>query len=130
MRRRTSILQRLDWVSIILVGILMIWGWMNIASATAGAEPVDWLNWESKQGKQLIWIGVSVLLAVIILNIEGEFFIRTSILHYCVNLVLLLLVLAIGKKVGGARSWFGFGSFSIQPSEFAKASTALMLAWL
>lgn len=130
MRRRTSILQRLDWVSIILVGLLMIWGWMNIASATAGAEPVDWLNWESKQGKQLIWIGVSVLLAVIVLNIEGEFFIRTSILHYTVNLVLLLLVLAIGKKVGGARSWFGFGSFSIQPSEFAKVSTALMLAWL
>jgi rod shape determining protein RodA len=47
-----------------------------------------------------------------------------------INVVLLLTVLIIGKKVGGARSWFGFGSISIQPSEFAKPAAALLLAWL
>jgi rod shape determining protein RodA len=47
-----------------------------------------------------------------------------------VNIVLLIAVLLIGKTVGGAKSWFGIGSVSLQPSEFAKTGTALMLAWL
>jgi rod shape determining protein RodA len=130
MRRSQSIGQRIDWITIIIVGILMILGWLNIASATSGASAVDWFDWNSKQGKQLIWIIICGILGVIILSIEGEFFIRTTILHYLINLLLLFAVLLIGKKVGGARSWFGFGSVSIQPSEFAKPSVALLLAWL
>jgi rod shape determining protein RodA len=43
---------------------------------------------------------------------------------------MLAAVLVFGKVIGGARSWFAFGSFSLQPSEFAKSTTALMLAWL
>ena len=50
-------------------------------------------------------------------------------LHYLVVLALLAAVLVVGKKVGGARSWFGVGSFGIQPSEFAKTATSLMVAW-
>jgi rod shape determining protein RodA len=113
-----------------MVGIMMILGWLNVASATSGASSVDWLDWGSKQGKQLIWLVICGILAMVILNIEGEFFIRTSVLHYIINVVLLLAVLVIGKKVGGARSWFGLGGISIQPSEFAKPATALLLAWL
>ncbi len=130
MRRSQSVGQRIDWLTVGIVATMMILGWLNVSSATAGASPVDWLDWGSKQGKQLIWILVCGVLAVVILNIEGEFFIRTSILHYVINIVLLLTVLIIGKKVGGARSWFGFGSISIQPSEFAKPAAALLLAWL
>ena len=130
MRRTQSIGQRIDWLTLSIIGILMLIGWLNVASATAGASPVDWFDWGSKQGKQLIWILICSVLAIVILNIEGEFFIRTSILHYVINVALLLAVLVIGKKVGGARSWFGFGSISIQPSEFAKPSAALLLAWL
>jgi rod shape determining protein RodA len=130
MRRSHSIGQRIDWITVLMVGIMMILGWLNVASATSGASSVDWLDWGSKQGKQLIWLVICGILAMVILNIEGEFFIRTSVLHYIINVVLLLAVLVIGKKVGGARSWFGLGGISIQPSEFAKPATALLLAWL
>jgi len=130
MRRSYSIRQRIDWITVLIVGVLMILGWLNVASATAGATSVDWLDWNSKQGKQLIWMFFCGILSIIILNIEGEFFIRTSILHYLINVLLLIAVLVIGKKVGGARSWFGLGSVSIQPSEFAKPSVGLLLAWL
>lgn len=130
MRRSYSIRQRIDWITVSIVGVLMILGWLNVASATAGATSVDWLDWNSKQGKQLIWMFFCGILSIIILNIEGEFFIRTSILHYLINVLLLIAVLVIGKKVGGARSWFGLGSVSIQPSEFAKPSVGLLLAWL
>ncbi len=130
MRRSYSIRQRIDWITVSIVGVLMILGWLNVASATAGATSVDWLDWNSKQGKQLIWMFFCGILSIIILNIEGEFFIRTSILHYLINVLLLIAVLVVGKKVGGARSWFGLGSVSIQPSEFAKPSVSLLLAWL
>ena len=100
MRRSYSIRQRIDWITVSIVGVLMILGWLNVASATAGATSVDWLDWNSKQGKQLIWMFFCGILSIIILNIEGEFFIRTSILHYLINVLLLIAVLVIGKKVG------------------------------
>ena len=110
-----------------MVLTLVLLGWLNIVSATAEAEVV----WDmgGKAGKQLIWRGGCAVLMLGLLAVEGEFFIRTSVLHYIVVLALLAAVLVIGKKVGGARSWFGVGSFGIQPSEFAKTATALMVAW-
>lgn len=125
--RRLQLTSRLDWVTLLTVALLVVLGWLNIVSATAEAEVV----WDmgGKAGKQLIWMGVCSILMVGLLAIEGEFYIRTSVIHYLVVLALLAAVLVIGKKVGGARSWFGVGSFGIQPSEFAKTATALMIAW-
>lgn len=125
--RRLQLTSRLDWVTLLTVVLLVVLGWLNIVSATAEAEVV----WDmgGKAGKQLIWMGVCSILMVGLLAIEGEFYIRTSVIHYLVVLALLAAVLVIGKKVGGARSWFGVGSFGIQPSEFAKTATALMIAW-
>lgn len=40
----------------------------------------------------------------------------------------LLGLFIFGKNINGATSWYGIGSFSLQPSEFAKAATALALA--
>jgi rod shape determining protein RodA len=125
--RRLHLTSRLDWVTLFTVVALVLLGWLNIVSATAEAEVVWDLG--GKAGKQLIWMGVCAILMVGLLAVEGEFYIRTSVLHYLVVLALLAAVLVVGKKVGGARSWFGVGSFGIQPSEFAKTATALMVAW-
>lgn len=125
--RRLHLTARLDWVTLFTVVALVLLGWLNIVSATAEAEVVWDLG--GKAGKQLIWMGVCAVLMVGLLAVEGEFYIRTSVLHYLVVLALLGAVLVVGKKVGGARSWFGVGSFGIQPSEFAKTATALMVAW-
>jgi len=125
--RRASILSQLDWPTLMLVIALVTLGWLNIVSATAEAEVVWDLG--GKAGKQLIWMGVCTVLMTGLLAVEGEFYIRTSVLHYLVVLALLAAVLVVGKKVGGARSWFGVGSFGVQPSEFAKTATSLMVAW-
>ena len=125
--RRSHIASTRDWTTLVMVLALVLLGWLNIVSATAEAEVV-W-NMGGKAGKQVIWMGVCAVLMLGLLAVEGEFFIRTSVLHYIVVLALLAAVLVIGKKVGGARSWFGVGSFGIQPSEFAKTATALMVAW-
>lgn len=125
--RRASILSQLDWPTLMLVIALVTLGWLNIVSATAEAEVVWDLG--GKAGKQLIWMGVCTVLMTGLLAVEGEFYIRTSVLHYLAVLALLAAVLVVGKKVGGARSWFGVGSFGVQPSEFAKTATSLMVAW-
>lgn len=130
MRREVTLMERIDWLTVAILIVLAIVGWLNVSSATATAESVEWYSLAGKQGKQLMWMGICTLLAIAILNIEGEFFIRTSILYYALTVLMLVAVLAVGKKVGGARAWFGVGTFGIQPSEFAKSGTALMLAWL
>ena len=125
--RNLRLAARLDWPTLLMMGLLVALGWLNIVSATAEGD-VIW-DLSGKAGKQLIWMGICSLVMVGILFVEGEFFIRTSVIHYLFVCALLLLVLIVGKKVGGARSWFGVGSFGIQPSEFAKAATSLMMAW-
>jgi rod shape determining protein RodA len=130
MRRRKSPIRRnIDWITVSLVVVLMFFGWINILSATSNIELLDWLDWSGKGGKQLMWITICFVLGFFIINIESEFFIRTSVIQYILTLLLLIAVLVIGKKIGGARSWFDLGGFSLQPSEFAKPTTALILAW-
>lgn len=125
--RSLRLASRLDWPTLLLFATLVVLGWFNIVSATAEGD-VIW-DFSGKAGKQLIWMGICSLVMVGLLVIEGEFFIRTAVIHYLVVTALLVLVLLVGKKVGGARSWFGVGSFGIQPSEFAKTATSLMVAW-
>lgn len=126
---RSDIRKNLDWTTIFIYGFLVILGWTAIYSAGYDPEHSGIFDMHAEHTKQLIFIGVCTLLAVIILNIEGEFFIRFSPLSYIFSLLLLIAVLFIGKKIGGARSWFGVGDFSVQPSEFAKTATALFLSW-
>ncbi len=127
--RRQDIRRNIDWVTIGLYAVLVLVGWTAIYSANYDPAQSEIFKFNADHGRQIIWIGVCAFIALILLNTEGEFFIRFSVISYALVLILLVLVLLIGKKVGGARSWFGVGSFGIQPSEFAKTTATLMLAW-
>ena len=61
MRRTVPIIQRIDWLTVAMVIILMALGLFNVASATAGADSVDWFDWGSKQGKQFILVALAIL---------------------------------------------------------------------
>ena len=127
--RTQRIASNLDGLTVVLFLLLAGLGWWNLVSASTGLEgAVDW-SLGTLHGKQALWLVVSLLLGALILQVEGEFFIRTAWLNYAIQLGLCAAVLVIGKKVGGARSWFGVGGFGIQPSEFAKLGTAMALAW-
>lgn len=127
--RQRDIRKNLDWITIGLYMVLVLIGWTAIYSANFDPAKSEVFNFSADHGRQIIWMGVCAFIALILLNTDGEFFIRFSVISYVLVLVLLILVLLIGKKVGGARSWFGVGSFGIQPSEFAKTTSTLMLAW-
>ena len=62
------------------------------------------------------------------LIIDWKFYYSLSYLLYIAIVIMLIGVLFSGNIVGGAKSWFNFGIFKFQPSEFAKFATALALA--
>ncbi len=128
-RTKRNILRNLDWLTIGLYVALVFLGLFIIYSTNYDPDGATLFSLNTDPGRQLIWIGICALICVVLLNTEGEFFIRFSVISYILVALLLVLVLVIGKKVGGARAWLGFGSLGIQPSEFSKTTIALLLAW-
>lgn len=108
--------------------VLVIMGWLNIYAAVYNEERAGMLDLSQRYGKQFIWIIATLVIAVFVVIIDNRFYLFFSWFIYGAMILLLMLVLALGKEVNGARSWFEFGSLSLQPSEFAKFGTALALA--
>lgn len=123
-----SVLRRLDWLTVFLYATLVFFGWINIYSTTFTDSSGSIFTISTLYGKQLFFIGLSVVFIIIILSIESNFFERFSSLFYIVSLVLLLGLFLFGKTIGGAKSWYDFGFFNFQPSELAKLTAALALA--
>lgn len=121
--RRNS---KIDWWMVGLYTALVCFGWVNIYSASL-TETQSLLDLNEIYGKQLLWILLSVVLIVFILAVESKFYERFSSLIYLFALVALLGLYAFGQTINGATSWYSFGGFNLQPSEFAKTATALAL---
>jgi rod shape determining protein RodA len=85
--------------------------------------------WSANYGKQLIWIIITLFAGLFILLLDGSFIKNTAYFTYGFILLLLILVL-LTPPIKGARSWFYFTTFSIQPSEFIKLTLSLSLAKL
>lgn len=107
----------------------VLMGWLNVYAAVYSPEDQTSLfDLSTNAGKQLMWIGTTVLLIIAILVINHRFWDTFAFVIYGGLILALLLVLVAGSNINGSRSWFKFGSFSIQPAEFAKMATALALA--
>lgn len=123
-------MNRIDWLTILIYGILVIMGWLNIyASVYEEGAGMSIFDFSLNSGKQLIWIASTVIIFFIIVSIDFQFYESIAYILYGLIILLLVFVLLFGDKVSGARSWFEIGSFfKIQPSEFAKFITALAVA--
>ena len=128
MREARSIFWNLDWVSALLFFALVLMGWLNIYAAAYNEDHASLFDMSQEYGKQLLWIISSVALVVLVLFLDGRLYERLAIPIYLSALVLLAGVLVFGTTISGARSWYTFGGFSLQPSEFMKFATALALA--
>lgn len=103
-------------------------GWLNIYAAVYNEERSGILDLTQRYGKQFVWIIAAMIIAVSVVIIDSRFYFFFSWFIYGALMFLLVLVLLFGSQINGARSWFEFGNFSFQPSEFAKFGTALALA--
>ncbi len=128
MRNREKISGSIDWVTITIYILLVTLGWFSVFTASAGEDVTDLFDLSTRYGKQILWIGLAVVLALIILVIDAKFFSAFSFVFYFGMLMMLIAVLLFGSVVAGSKSWFKIGGFAIQPAEFAKFATALALA--
>ena len=123
-----SIILRMDWLSLIIYLLLVIFGIINIYSTTLSEVTVSLFDMNSPAGKQF-WIFIfSLIFLPIILFINSNFFEHLSLIFYILSILSLLGLFFFGQKISGATSWYFIGGFSIQPSEFAKITTSLLVA--
>ena len=129
-QERNNIFAGIDWLLVLLYVLLVGFGWMNIYAASSSDGTREIFDFSTKYGKQLIFIALSVPVIIFILFFNSKFYEQFASVLYVISLVLLAGVLVFGKKINGATSWYNFGGIGLQPSEFAKAFTALALAKL
>lgn len=128
--KNQSVSNNIDWITVLLYIALVVLGWMNIYSADVTADSEYIFDINQNYGKQLIFIGFTVILIIVILTLDGKFYERFASVLFGSSLVLLLGLFVAGKTIAGQRCWYAIGGFTLQPSEFAKAATVLALAKL
>ncbi len=128
MQKSEGILNRIDWTTVLLWLVMMIMGWFNIYAAVYNEQHNSIFDLSQRYGKQIIWIFAALVLAGFVVVADNKLYFFFAWLLYGFFIFLLLLLLVVGKEINGARSWFEFGSFNLQPSEFAKFATGLALA--
>ena len=107
--------------------ILVFFGFISIYSSQY-SEELSFLSLKNESLKQLIWILICLIIFFIIQIIEYRFIFDLAVPLYFLSIILLVLVLLFGQEVKSSVSWFNFFGLKFQPSEFAKFSTALILA--
>jgi rod shape determining protein RodA len=115
-----------------LYALFVLLGWLSVYSAIYNPESplgiTDAAFYTSNAGKQLIWIGTSFVLIMLIFALDFRFFETFAVFIYGMFILLLIAVPFLGVTINGSHSWFKFGSVTIQPAEFAKTATSLLLA--
>ena len=120
----------MDWLTLLIYLLLVGFGLVNIYSATFKGEATSLFNISEPIGKQMLFFILSLISGTVLLFTQPKFFERFSSLLYALTILLLLGLFVFGSERSGARSWYGFGGISLQPSEFAKIAVALAVAKL
>lgn len=125
-----NILYRLDWWLILVYFLLVSFGIVNVYSATFNETLNGIFDISQPIGKQIFFLIFSLFVGLIILFINSKFFEQFATLGYLISMLLLAGLFLFGKTVSGATSWYNIAGLSLQPSELAKLTTALMIASL
>jgi rod shape determining protein RodA len=129
MNNQRSFFFNVDWVTVLLYLCLCVIGWFNIHAAVFDEEHPSLFDLSTSSGHQFIFIMSGIVIGTFILLLESRFLSALSPAIYVVTILLLILVLVIGRGVGGNQAWIDLGGgFKLQPSEFAKFATCLLLA--
>jgi rod shape determining protein RodA len=132
MSQESNQIGKLDWITVGLYALFVLLGWMSIYSAVYNPEAPLWIFDEafytSNAGRQLIWIGTSLVLIMFIFALDFRFFESFAVFIYAAFMLALIAVPFLGVTINGSHSWFKLGGITIQPAEFAKTATALLLA--
>ena len=124
-----TVKQTIDWKIVICYLLLVLIGWVNIYAAGHSSEVGTILDFDTRSGKQFVWIITAFILATLILFVfNPRLWEVISIPTYVCVVLLLVGVIFFGVEIKGSRSWFALGPVRFQPAEISKISTSLVLA--
>ena len=122
--------KKIDWVIAGIWLVLVIFGWMNIYASSVSEEGFVF-SLKEKYVMDLIWVATALTLGFLILFVIPSSLYPTIAWPFYGLMVLLLVAVAfVGVEVNGSKSWFAIGPFRLQPAEFSKIATSLLLAQL
>ena len=127
MRQNQSLTGSVDWPLLIVVLILMTMGVATVYSTAFNADHPSLFDFSMVYGKQIMWVGVSLFLGLLVFLIDSDIYRKFALPIYAISVALLVIVLFM-PAINGAHAWLGIGPFGIQPGEFAKIAVAILLA--
>ncbi|MDZ4839265.1 MAG: rod shape-determining protein RodA [Bacteroidota bacterium] len=125
---RKGVLTQIDSLSVLIWLALTTIGFFSIYSSEFGAGQESWFNLSTSHGKQIMNFGIGSILAIFVMLTDSRLIHTISYLLYALSIFLLIITLAIGKTVSGAKGWIDFGPMMLQTAEVAKLGTALALS--
>lgn len=131
MRDQAIISKGIDWLSVWLYIILVAIGVLCIFSVEYHGNENLWADLialKKNYSRQVLFIGLSAIVATFILLTDSKFFTATANLSYAFGIVLMMATFVLGKDINGSRSWIPLGFFNLQPVETCKIFTALALS--
>lgn len=128
MNEQKSIFRNIDRTLVLLYLLLVFMGWISIYAAVYNQDHSSILDMSQAYGRQLVWIGTSLIIALMVILTDAKFFNVFAYPIYGITVLLLIGVLLFGGITSGSKSWFEIGNFKLQPAEFAKFATNLALA--
>lgn len=124
--------KNLDYPTVFLYLLLVAFGWVTIYAASYDVQLEGQFSLEGRISSQIMWMIVSGVAAIAALTIDASFYKTITPFFYVGMILLLLLTIFIAPDIKGSHSWLVItDSIRLQPAEFGKLATALMLSlWL
>jgi len=119
-----NIFKNTDPVLLLVIVVILIIAFLSLYSASHQPDRDLVKNYSMQQ---LMWLGLTILVAILFIKFGYERWIDYSYLIFTLNLLVLLLVLILGETRYGAKRWIDLGILSLQPSELCKISFMLAL---
>ena len=131
--RKDSLWKTVDWWTIALYMVLIVCGWFSVCGASYDYGDPDFLNFTTRAGKQLMWIGCSLTLGFVLLMLEERLYDTYAYLIYGILLLLLFGTIFNPHEIKGSRSWIvlakymGEYTFSIERGRNMLVCLAIIL---
>lgn len=118
-----------DRIMLVLIVILICFGSVMVFSASYADAQARYNDSYYFIKRQIIFVGLGLIGMVTVMNVPYKLYKFCTVPAFIATLGLLFVVLIMGVAGGGAQRWIAIGSFTFQPSELAKLTLPMMLAW-